>query len=302
MRHTALIVFFLSWLCGQAQSEAEQQQLAELAAMGNAVMMSPERTTRDSAHVVFRDQLVDVLESSENAFALDFSEVKNLSVMNSDDGNLRVFTWLVPGLPGTETFHGLLIKRKKKNDFTLISLNDRADSLQNPEYRPLTPSQWYGALYYQMFTVTDKKDTYHMLMGYRPVDDKVQQKIIDVIHIDAYGVLQFGAKIFDTPKLMDRVYHRPPYRLFLNYSAQVAASFRFRKKEDMIVLDHLSPPDGSPTGQWQFYGPDFSYDGLAFEKGKWVLKEDISVDSNIKQPLPSRAPRKDPATGKVRRE
>lgn len=281
---------------------AVNDDMLNLVGLGELIMYSETAEQRDSANAAFFLLLKDIVADAEDPFSKDFSEVKNLSVMDSDDGNLRVFTWLVPGVPGSETFHGLMMQRKKKKDFKLIPLNDRADSLQNPEYRPLSASQWYGALYYQIFTVTDKKDTYHMLMGYRPIDENVQQKIIDVIHIDAYGMLQFGAKIFETPKLMDRVYHRPPYRLFLNYSAKVAASFRFRKQENKIVLDHLSPPDGTPVGQWQFYGPDFSYDGLAFENGKWVLKEDITIDSGIEQPLPSRAPRKDPATGKVRRE
>lgn len=297
MKPIIFITVFLSGMLLFAQPvEHEMEALVET---GEAIMMSPERSTRDSAQVRFRELLIDVLESSSNAFALDFTEVKNLSVLDSDDDNLRVFTWLVPGMPGTEAFHGLIMLRKKKNDFTLIALDDHSDSLQGPEYRPLTPSQWYGALYYQLFTVTNKKDTYHMLMGYKPVDDAVQQKIIDVIHIDGHGILRFGAKIFETPKLMDWVYQRPPYRLFFNYSARVAASFRYRTEEGMIVLDHLSPPEGTPHGQWQLYGPDFSYDGLEFVKGRWVLREDIQVESGVKQPLPNRAPRKDPQTGKV---
>ncbi len=279
---------------------AVNDDMLDLVALGESVMYSETAEQRDSAHAAFFVLLKDVVADAEDPFRIDFSEVKNLSVLDSDDGSLRVFTWLVPGFPGTETFNGMLLRKMGKEDFRIIVLEDFADSLDAPEYRPLTAGQWYGALYYQLHTVKDKNNTYHMLMGYRPHSEKVQQKLIDVIHIDEKGLLRFGAKIFDTPKLMDRVYQRPPYRLFFNYSYQAAATFRYRKEEGMIVLDHLSPPDDKPKGVWEFYGPDFSYDGLEFVKGRWVLREDISVESKLKQPLPSAPPKKDPQTGKVR--
>ena len=43
---------------------------------------------------------------------------------------------------------------------------------------------------------------------------------------------------------------------------------RYDDKLKMIVFDHLSPSKPSYEGKYQYYGPDFSYDGLIFEKGK----------------------------------
>lgn len=297
--HQILALFIATALHGQM---VVQDELIHLVELGESIMYSEQSEQRDSANQAFFTLLQEVIEDAEDPFQIDFSDVKNLSVLDSDDGSLRMFTWLVPGFPGTEVFNGLFILREKKDHFKVVVLEDFADSLIDPEYRPLTPGQWYGALYYQLHTVKDKNNTYHMLMGYRPIDEKVQQKLIDVIHIDDKGLLRFGAKIFETPKLMDRVYQRPPYRLFFNYSFQAAATFRYRKEEGMIVLDHLSPPDDKPKGMWAYYGPDFSYDGLEFVKGRWVLREDIKVESKLKQPLPSKAPKKDPQTGKVRKQ
>jgi len=49
----------------------------------------------------------------------------------------------------------------------------------------------------------------------------------------------------------------------------------------MIVFDHLSPSKPSLVGVYEFYGPDFSYDGYKFEKGMLELYPDIDI-RNIK--------------------
>jgi hypothetical protein len=50
----------------------------------------------------------------------------------------------------------------------------------------------------------------------------------------------------------------------------------------MIVFDHLSPANESYTGNYQYYGPDLSFDALRFENGIWELKENIDVRNRSK--------------------
>jgi len=45
----------------------------------------------------------------------------------------------------------------------------------------------------------------------------------------------------------------------------------------MIVFDHLSPSRPEFKDMHQYYGPDFSYDGLRFESGQWVLVKDLDL-------------------------
>jgi hypothetical protein len=45
------------------------------------------------------------------------------------------------------------------------------------------------------------------------------------------------------------------------------------EKYRRIIFDHLSPAYPELEGQYQFYGPDFSYDGFRYKKGKWVFEE-----------------------------
>jgi hypothetical protein len=54
-------------------------------------------------------------------------------------------------------------------------------------------------------------------------------------------------------------------------------SLRYDPQKKMIVFDHLSPTKPSLEGQYEFYGPDFTYDGLKFEKGVWEHYQNIEI-------------------------
>lgn len=295
---------FLLFLPFGLFAQSVSEEIFRLSALGEKIMMGADSVERHQANAQFKELLIETLESAEKPFDMDFSPVKNLSVQKSDDDKVVIFTWIVPDVPGKEKMNGLLMVRrgkKKKQDFHLHELDDLAAELSGAPYQMLSGGRWYGALYYQIFTVTHKRQTYYMLMGYRPISAQVQKKLIDVLHIASDGVPRFGAKIFNVRTLMDYKYERPPYRLFFQYSTSVSASFRYLPNEKIIVLDHLSPPENAPPGMWAMYGPDFSYDGLEFVKGVWELREEITFDSGIKQDFPSDPPKKDPRTGKVQR-
>ena len=66
-------------------------------------------------------------------------------------------------------------------------------------------------------------------------------------------------------------------RMILEYSAQLVVSIKFDEKLQMIVLDHLAPFETMFTGNYRFYGPDGSYDGLKFEKGSFLLQKDVDA-------------------------
>jgi hypothetical protein len=53
-------------------------------------------------------------------------------------------------------------------------------------------------------------------------------------------------------------------------------SLRF-EADNFIVFDHLSPVSPEYKDNYQYYGPDFSFDSFNFEKGSWILKNDIDI-------------------------
>jgi len=94
--------------------------------------------------------------------------------------------------------------------------------------------------------------------------------VIDVLYFDEQGNPQFGAPIFDNGK-------RKFSRIIFEYSAKVSMVMRYVPESDMIIFDHLSPSEPRYSNDYRFYGPDFSYDGFKFEKGRWALKSDLDM-------------------------
>jgi hypothetical protein len=45
----------------------------------------------------------------------------------------------------------------------------------------------------------------------------------------------------------------------------------------MIAFDHLVPFHPVYSGNYEFYGPDGSFDGLEFVDGLWMLREDLDA-------------------------
>jgi hypothetical protein len=46
---------------------------------------------------------------------------------------------------------------------------------------------------------------------------------------------------------------------------------------DMITFDHLVPFHPIYENNYEFYGPDGSFEGLQFEDGTWIQRTDIDA-------------------------
>ena len=66
-------------------------------------------------------------------------------------------------------------------------------------------------------------------------------------------------------------------RFVLEYSDQVAISVRYNQGSGMITFDHLVPFHPIYENNFEFYGPDGSYDGLEFSGGLWNYRDDIDA-------------------------
>lgn len=86
---------------------------------------------------------------------------------------------------------------------------------------------------------------------------------------------KFGTPIFNIGKKVKK-------RVIFEYNSQAIMSLRYDEDKKLIIFDHLSPPDPSLEGQYQYYGPDGSYDALKFKKGKWILLEDLDARNKRK--------------------
>jgi hypothetical protein len=211
----------------------------------------------------------------KGSFEYAFDSLKNMGKVTSSDGMLRIYTWNLPFANGTNKYYGFLQYRNDKNTSLVFRLTDAGDEIDQPEEAVLTPDNWYGALIYEIVVKKYQGDVYYTLLGSDPHDLFVARKIIDVVYFTDENKPLFGKPIFF-------IQNRLINRMVFEYSAKVQMSLRWNNNMNMIIYDHLSPSKPLYTGNHQFYGPDFSYDGLKFANGRWVVMADIDISKYLK--------------------
>jgi hypothetical protein len=206
----------------------------------------------------------------EQSFEYVFSSLKYIGDLRSDDNNLRIITWNLPYADGTHQYFGFIQYQKNRRTILTYELSDQSEKIKNPEDQILSHQHWYGALYYQIVVQKHKRDVYYTLLGYDLHDLYSKKKLVEILHFDKKDNPVFGAPVFKNNR-------RHKMRLIFEYSAEATMALNYDPNQKMIVYDHLSPFRPSLKGQYQFYGPDFSYDGLKFENGVWNTYQDIDV-------------------------
>lgn len=236
----------------------------------------------DIKKIEYNERIVEyfnkALKKSES-FLYPFSSLKNVGVLKSEDNKLRIITWNLPFSDRTHKYFGYIQYKKSKKNYSFYPLNDNSEKIKNPETALLNNKNWFGALYYKIIVNKNKGKTYYTLLGADLNNLLTKKKVIDVLYMSKDELPIFGSKVFKNTMT-------PITRVIFEFNAQTNMTLTYDQDREMIVYDHLSPSRASLTGQYEFYGPDFSYDGLKYERGIWNSYTDIEVrDLNIKENL-----------------
>ncbi|MCD6367214.1 MAG: hypothetical protein J7L46_06725 [Bacteroidales bacterium] len=228
----------------------------------------------DSEKMILNRQISDLLQvtlNDESSQNYNFDKLNKLAKLFSNDNSVRIFTWDTQWKNHTHSYYGLIqYYNKKKKRLMIFPLIDKSDSINNLLKATLKSDNWYGALYYQMIPVKTGGRTYYTLIGFDQNNLLVSKKLIDVLYFTGAGKPRFGKRLFVLDKQKQN-------RVIFEYSAKIVMMMRYAPQYKMIVADHLAPNNPSYRGIYQFYGPDSNYIGFKFEKGKWVLYNDIDV-------------------------
>lgn len=280
MRLKAIITFtLLSSLCWAQEADSVYRlHLPFLRQMGEITRTAQSLEERNAAADTFLHVLSEVCQYPE-AMNFPFTGVSNMSMLQSPDGKLRLFTFMVPQERLIYQHYGMLLYQD--GDFyKKVELIDNTRGGRELQYRLLSPANWYGSLYYEIVEQEVEDQTVYFLLGYRSVNTHIQQKLIDAVSITE-GLVRFGSQSFQVAEFNDVRNMNPPFRLMMSYSAKNSAMMRYDEEYSGIIMDHVSPPDASMKGLYMQYGPDFSYDGLRWEDEKWFLESNIQVQSDI---------------------
>lgn len=254
------------------------EQLEDEIAM-QAMIVQKGRT--DSVRLAAHERLIVLFDSAlsqPGSFKYPFSKLTTISFLKPEDKTFRIVTWTVPLLDRSYRFGGV-IQRPTDSipETTVLRVPDAPIDFITE--RELSADNWYGCLYYEIKTFKHRKNKVYALAGWDGNDASSNKKYLDVLRYDEKKGWIFGEKIFETQK-------KKQTRFILEYKEDAGVTLSYNKSEKIFVFDHLIPIDGAPVGMYQFYVPDFSYDGYRFKRGKFILVENIQVNNDERFDLP----------------
>jgi len=218
----------------------------------------------------FSDGLKHALDM-DKSIDFPFDSLKKYKIMlESPDKQVRVFTWDVESEDGTHVYYGFIqAYNRKSKKYEVYQLNDKSDAIKDPENAILDNTKWFGAYYYEIAQMKYKKSKYYILLGWDGNNRITNKRLIDVLYFSEKGFPKFGDAIFVTDN------GKTKKRVIFEYQAGVFMSLRYDEEKQAIVFDHLSPSNANLEGQFQFYGPDFTYDMMEFKEGKWQYVKNV---------------------------
>lgn len=234
----------------------------------------------DSAKLSCNDSIISVFDSIlliPESYFYKFENLSFVGKISSPDKLFRIINWNLVFNNGSYKYYGYIqYYNKKKNDINLFSLIDKSHSIENPKQALLTNENWFGALYYKIILNKDDNNNYYTLLGWDGNNDFTSIKLIDVLYFTRSGKPKFGKNLF-------RIENKKMKRVIFEHNNRATLTLRYDDYLNMIIYEHLSPEKPSQIGQYKFYIPDFSYDGLEFKKGKYIHHPAINVhDRQIK--------------------
>lgn len=238
--------------------------------------------------------LVEALKV-ENSFQYNFDSIPYLAKVVPDDNSFKIFTFQVMLKNYTFVHYGCIQLNRKT--IKLIPFKDYSDTFAITPQLTLSNKNWYGAVYYKILTKTINNQPVYFLFGYDQNDLLTDKKMIEALWIEKDSIARFGMPIFektyieriaaDNKLLSASAKPIPPtkktktfYRYVLEFRKNASVQLRYDKEKDLIIHDHIAPLDTKAQDVGFMKVPDGTYEGLKWEKNKWVWQEYIKLGDN----------------------
>ncbi|MCB0480077.1 MAG: hypothetical protein KDC83_01535 [Flavobacteriales bacterium] len=270
MNQIALLFFFLLFSTRVAHgqntlSPETKSQLESLNELRATSMRAESDKERIEANNMFKSKLKNLIASNHK---FPFDSIKNFGLTHSPNKAFSFYTWNIITDDYEYTYFNWV--RFKNGD--LLELVDQSKDAIDPPFETYSYKKWYGALYYEIIPIKDKKEgLYYVLLGWDGNGSESTKKVIDVMYFDEkYDEWRFGKKVFYVP-------FQDNYRIIMEYSAEVTMSLKYHKKRKQIVFDHLVPASVGMEGIYEYYVPDMSFDALEYRKDQWYFIQNVDV-------------------------
>lgn len=267
------IFFLILFLSFDGKSQGSFKEIEDsLAIYIKQVKNEKTFSAKENVNSKFLNLLRKALEK-EGSIDYPFDSVKHIGKLASKEGNVRVYTWDLPQSGGYYKYFGFIQVRKDKKNTLLYELRDNHKAVKDPINDILDMQNWMGALYYSMIEEKLNDKEYYILLGFDFNNIFSSKKLIEVLSFDADLKPIFGLPIF-------KVGSNSLSRVVFEFSARATMSLRYISDIKTIAFDHLSPSKPNYVGNYQFYGPDFTYDGFKIEKGCWIYIPELDLKNS----------------------
>ena len=279
MQKIYLIIFSIISLNSLAQ-KGNNKLIAEyedtLKIMAHSTMNAETEAEKRLANSAFIANLTEILQY-EKSFKFPFDSLTTIARVLSPDNTFRIFNWLLKKDNGAFEYYAIVhYHNKKRKRYEIIPLVDNSDNIRNPEQEDLDAKNWYGGLYYQIAYIKKIGRKYYTLLAWDGNDGYSTKKIIDVMYFSGKNKIKFGLPIFKKNK---KESHK---RIVIEYDAKTSVSVKYQQKEQRIVFNHLVPPKKDLEGLEEYYIPEGTFNSYKYNKGKWLLKQDIDIRNQQK--------------------
>lgn len=284
-------VVFISFICSCLQFSIAQNKVdfsadeANLLQLSNQFLKDNHSENRITAANKFKETLQQSLQQN-GSFNYPFEALETVSILYPSDSTFRIFTWQLYVDKDDYRYGGIIQVHNSSN--SIFSLMDQSTDVEtyDLEYDILGPEDWYGALYFNIKdydTPTGKK---YLLFGFDGFQFFNKRKIVEAFYFDESGQPVFGAPAF--AKTAEGYEASTKNRLYLEYSAEVAARLNYDSNLDMIILDNLVSMRSPYKGAGNVNIPDGSYIGYQLKNGVWEHVEKVFSQISEKPPAPRR--------------
>ncbi|OQX77765.1 MAG: hypothetical protein B6D64_07790 [Bacteroidetes bacterium 4484_276] len=226
------------------------------------------------------EDLIHAHLAHTNSVAGLFDTLSFLKSLISENGKFRIVTWAFPVSNGSFHYSGVVqVFGNRGSKDTLIRLHHKMG--EDDLFKTFVPSEWPGAVYYDLIERKYRQSTTYTLLGWMGAETGKAKRVVEILDLDNEDQVRFGA-----PKFMMGP-GETQSRVVFEYTDQVPFHLKYenhskpgkkRKKEDMIVFNRLVGNNPQMGRMYKAKIPDYStFDGLIFEKGKWLLYRDLDL-------------------------
>lgn len=237
---------------------------------------------RRKAATTFNEKLKATL-AKENSFAYAFAALETVSILYPEDSTFRIFTWQIY-VDKNDYRYGGIVQRKDKKEVFVLNDASKEIATYDIEYDVLSPDDWYGAIYFNLKSYDTKTGKKYLLFGFDGFEFFNKRKVVEAFYFDDQGQPVFGAPAF--AKTAEGYEASTKNRLYIEYSAEVAARLNYDPHLEMIILDNMIAMKSPYKGVGNVNIPDGSYQGYKLNNGIWEYVEKVFDQVSARPPAP----------------